>query len=162
MKKYVLILAILTLVFSCKQNSEDEGSENHSKEEIISTEENAASVEAEKSSEEISELTQINTPKEEAVIESPLQLSGKAKGYWFFEADAPVKLLDENGNLLAKTYIKATDDWMTRNWVNFEGNLEFEVGSQKSGYLVFERANPSGLEENENQYKFPVRFIQQD
>ncbi|UAB86202.1 hypothetical protein INR75_09485 [Zunongwangia sp. SCSIO 43204] len=51
---------------------------------------------------------------------------------------------------------------MTRNWVNFEGNLEFEVRSQKSGYLVFERANPSGLEENENQYKFPVCFIQQD
>ena len=162
MKKYVLILAILNLVSSCKKASENEGSENHSKEGIISTEENAASVEAEKSSKEISELIQINTPKEGAVIESPLQLSGKAKGYWFFEADAPVKLLDEHGNLLAKTYIKATDDWMTRNWVNFEGNLEFEVRSQKSGYLVFERANPSGLEENENQYKFPVRFIQQD
>ena len=162
MKKHVLILAILTLVFSCKQNSEDEGSENHSKEEIISTEENAASVEAEKSSEEISELIQRNTPKEGAVIESPLQLSGKAKGYWFFEADAPVKLLDENEELIAETYIQATDDWMTKDWVNFEGNLQFEITSQESGFLVFERANPSGLEENENQYKFPVRFIQQD
>lgn len=98
----------MNLVFSCKKTSENEGSENHSKKGIISTEENAVSVEAEKTSEEISELIQINTPKEGAVIESPLQLSGKAKGYWFFEADAPVKLLDENGNLLAKTYIKAS------------------------------------------------------
>ena len=162
MNKYVLILAILTLVFSCKKTSENEGSENHSKDGIIPTEENAASVEAEKSSEEISELIQINTPKVGAVIESPLQLSGKAKGYWFFEADAPVKLLDENEELISETYIQAIDDWMTQDWVNFEGNFQFEITSQESGFLVFERANPSGLQENENQYKFPVRFIQQN
>ena len=161
MIRKIFILGIFALSFSCKEFSEKEknNSENQQNTEVISTEENTASQE-EDSSEEISALIQVKTPEEGAVINSPLQISGKAKGFWFFEADAPVKLLDENDNLIAETYIQATGDWMTQDWVNFEGNLQFEITDQKGGFLVFERANPSDLKQNDRQYKIQVNFAQ--
>lgn len=101
----------------------------------------------------------IKNPLPNIDIASPLQLRGKAKGSWFFEAQAPVELVDKDGNVLAQSSIKTKGNWMTDDFVPFSGELQFEnAPSDERGYLIFKRANPSGKPENEMEYRLPVLF----
>ena len=68
-------------------------------------------------------LISVSTPKKNAVVSSPIELAGKARGTWYFEASAPVKLLDKEGNLLAQSYVTAQGEWMTEDFVDFKGSL---------------------------------------
>src|SRR3989344_7661469 len=58
-------------------------------------------------------------------ITSPLLISGEARGYWFFEASFPAKLLDEDGSQLAVMPVQAQGEWMTENFVPFRAELAF-------------------------------------
>jgi hypothetical protein len=99
----------------------------------------------------------VEQPQENSVVNSPLEIKGEAKGYWFFEATAPVKLVAENGKLINQKYISATEEWMTQDWVPFEASLEFET-KEKRGYLIFNRANASGKPEHDRVLRVPVLF----
>lgn len=107
--------------------------------------------------EEIQDLIRLETPQENDAVSSPLKISGEAKGYWFFEATAPVQLVAENGKIISEKYITATEDWMTEDWVPFEAELEFET-NEKRGYLKFNRANASGKPEHDRKLRIPVSF----
>ncbi len=100
----------------------------------------------------------LSQPNTEELISSPLIVKGEAPGYWFFEANLPIKLLDESGNLIVVAPANATSDWMTEDFVPFESLLEFQT-TATSGYLVIENDNPSGLPENSKMISFPVKFL---
>jgi hypothetical protein len=100
----------------------------------------------------------IDYPKENQEIKSPLIIKGKAKGTWFFEAVFNVKLYDDNNNLLGESTLTAQKDWMTKNFIPFEGELIFKKPTTNSGKLVFLSANPSGLSENQKFYSFKIQF----
>jgi len=100
----------------------------------------------------------IENPKEEEKIKSPLKISGKAKGNWFFEANFTAELYDENNNYLGGAILTAKDNWATENFVPFEGTLEFSTPETNSGKLCFFSANPAGLPENQKFYEMPVAF----
>ncbi len=135
MKKLFLIFFLLLLT-SCREQKKS----NTDPDPVITTRE--APVNPTKN------LLTITHPKEGDQISTPLRLEGRARGYWFFEADAPVVLLDENYRILAQTYITAIGDWMTEDWVDFRGELSFPHPQTKTGFLIFHKANPSGLKEN--------------
>ena len=107
--------------------------------------------------EPIENLIRLEQPQEGQKISSPLKIKGEAKGYWFFEATAPVKLISESGKQLAESYISATENWMTEAWVPFEGELEFNT-KEKRGVLIFSRANASGKPEQDRSLRVPVVF----
>ena len=88
---------------------------------------------------------------------SPLVVTGEARGFWFFEASFPVKLVDEQGNLIVQGIAQAQDEWMTENFVPFKVTLEFSTFAT-SGFLVLEKDNPSGLPENADEIRAPIRF----
>jgi len=91
------------------------------------------------------------------LIGNPLTVSGKARGYWFFEADFPVFLYDSEGNELVVAIARAQDEWMSEDFVEFRAILEFEpVGGV--GELIFKKDNPSDLPENSDQLIVPIRF----
>src|SRR3989339_460046 len=93
----------------------------------------------------------ITTPFVNQIIASPFTLSGEAVGNWYFEATLPVKLLDADGNVLVQTYVTAQDEWMTTDFVRFEGLLEFAAPENgDKGTVVFMKDNPSGLPENDD------------
>jgi hypothetical protein len=100
----------------------------------------------------------ISLPKRNEKIKSPLKIKGRAKGFWFFEAQFSVELYDVNNNFLGRAILTAEDDWMTENFVPFEGELEFSKPSASSGKLKFLSANPSGLPENQKIFELPVQF----
>ncbi|MDX1543225.1 MAG: Gmad2 immunoglobulin-like domain-containing protein [Christiangramia sp.] len=106
----------------------------------------------------ISELIQVENPLSNEKVTSPIKINGKARGYWFFEANAPIVLLDGNNNQLAESYIKAEGEWMTEDFVKFNGSIEFDAPDDERGYLVFKRANPSDKKENDREFRLPVIF----
>lgn len=90
-------------------------------------------------------------------ITSPLMLEGKARGTWFFEGDAPLILIDENDNILAESYITATGDWMTEDFVLFTGIITFERKEGK-GTLIFKKDNPTGIPKYDESVEIKINF----
>ncbi|OGG91757.1 hypothetical protein A3H03_02060 [Candidatus Kuenenbacteria bacterium RIFCSPLOWO2_12_FULL_42_13] len=98
----------------------------------------------------------VNAPQANEAIKSPFMVAGEARGAWFFEASFPVKLADENGNVLATGIATAKSDWMTENFIPFTARLDFPRSVTEKGYLIFNKDNPSGLPENDLELKIPV------
>jgi len=103
-------------------------------------------------------LIVVDAPKKNDVVASPLEIKGRAKGIWYFEGDFPVKLLDENGKEIAVSFATAKGEWMTEEFVEFEGIIEFESTTSTTGSLVLEKDNPSGLPEFADELVIPVQF----
>jgi hypothetical protein len=104
-------------------------------------------------------LVELISPQANEVIRSPYQVSGFARGTWYFEASFPVVLRASDGKILAQTYAQAQSDWMTEDLVPFASELIFDSGDYIEGELVIIKDNPSGLPEYDAQIVYPVRFI---
>lgn len=104
-------------------------------------------------------MIQITSPRPGAVITSPLTITGKARGNWFFEASFPVILTDWDGRILAQGIATAEGEWMTTEFVAFTSVLNYpkqrEVYS-KRGTLILQKDNPSGLPEHDDSLEIPV------
>lgn len=107
------------------------------------------------------------TPVPLQVITSPLNLSGQARGNWFFEASAPVALVNWDGLIIAEGFVTAQSEWMTTDFVPFEGELTFETPYKegdpdfmKRGAIIFQKDNPSDLPEFDDALEFPISFAQ--
>lgn len=107
------------------------------------------------------ERINIVSPKPGDVVQSPLTVSGEARGTWYFEASFPVKVLDKNGKVLSVVPAQAKSDWMTEDFVPFEATLQFNAVKGEPGEVVFVRDNPSGLPENDAEVRIPVIFGEQ-
>lgn len=103
-------------------------------------------------------LIRVQQPRPDAVVHSPLLVTGEARGTWYFEASFPVSLLDANGNKLVQTHAQAQGEWMTEGFVPFKSELSFPLPSTATGTLVLEKDNPSGLPEHADELRLPVRF----
>lgn len=105
----------------------------------------------------------IENPESNQIISSPINLEGQVRGTWLFEATAPVVLVDWDGRIIAESFIQAEGNWMTENFVPFSGEIEFEEPEDLGdfsdrGTLIFRKANPSGLPENDDAIEVNVRF----
>jgi len=100
----------------------------------------------------------LNNFKDNQTVVSPLIIEGEAKGKWFFEASFPVRLVDANWKEIMVVPAQAKGDWMTESFVPFSARLEFKKPSTPTGWLVFQKDNPSGLSENAAEYYVPVSF----
>ena len=105
-----------------------------------------------------SDLIVVDNPRPNQVVTSPLEISGKARGTWFFEADFPVRLYDVEGKEIAVGIAKAQGEWMTEEFVPFIATLTFETPLADKGELVVEKSNPSDLPENADSLSIPVKF----
>lgn len=104
------------------------------------------------------DLIRVFTPRPGVSIKSPLEISGEARGYWFFEASFPIHLFDASGNKIATAIATAQGDWMTQDFVPFEATLIFESVLTSRGMLIFEKDNPSGLPQNADELHVPIKF----
>lgn len=100
----------------------------------------------------------VTSPKPGATVSSPLTVTGKARGSWYFEASFPVELQDANGKVLVQVPAHAKGDWMTEDFVPFEVTLTFPKPATATGTLILHRDNPSGLPQNEASISIPVTF----
>ncbi len=100
----------------------------------------------------------VTSPDPDAVVSSPLVVTGEARGTWYFEASFPVKLLDSAGNQIAATTAQAQGDWMTTDFVPFSATLTYATNAQ-TGSLVLQKDNPSGEPQNDASVVIPVDFV---
>ena len=108
------------------------------------------------------DLIVIETPRRNQSIKSPLSIAGKARGNWFFEASFPIRLIDGNGNIISRGIATAQGEWMTVEFVPFTAHLEFGTPGTKTGTLVLDKDNPSGLPEHADELRVPIIFAEPD
>lgn len=105
-----------------------------------------------------SPLIKVYKPTPNQIVKSPIEISGEARGYWFFEASFPIRVYDANNVELGVVAAQAEGEWMTENFVPFKAKLEFKKPTTETGTLVFEKDNPSGLPEHDDRISIPVKF----
>lgn len=105
------------------------------------------------------DLIRLDVIRPNTKIESPLLITGEARGKWFFEASFPVILTDWDGLIIAEGIAQAEGEWMTEDFVRFKAKLEFEKPTYKNnGALILKKDNPSGLPEFDDALEIPVIF----
>lgn len=104
------------------------------------------------------DLIVVDSPASGAYVASPLTVTGRARGAWYFEASFPVQLLDGDGKVLASGPAQAQGDWMTQEFVPFKITLNFKAPGTAGGTLVLKKDNPSGLPEHDDELRLPIRF----
>lgn len=104
------------------------------------------------------DLIKISEPKAEDKINSPITVTGEARGNWYFEATFPVEVLDEDGTVLGSGPVQAQGEWTTTDYVPFSGTINFTKPKGQNGTVVFKKDNPSGLPANDDSVSIPVIF----
>lgn len=97
-------------------------------------------------------------PKEGESISSPVEVSGMARGTWFFEGSFPVRIYDDAGTLLGTGIAETKESWMTEDEISFFSKIVFENPGKGEGWVRLSKDNPSGLPEFDFSYDLPVRF----
>lgn len=106
-----------------------------------------------------SDFILLDSPLPGGIVSSPLVIKGRARGTWFFEGDFPLILLDAQGRKMATSYATAKGEWMTENFVDFEGIISFTGSfSGQQGTLILQKDNPTGLTQFDDALKIPVNF----
>ena len=102
-------------------------------------------------------LIVVDTPQPGDRISSPLRLTGRARGTWFFEGDFPVIIHNATNTLIAQGYCTAKGNWMTEQFVPFEGTLVFDKrDSIERGFVVLKKDNPTGNSLFDDSLPIPV------
>jgi len=104
------------------------------------------------------DLIKVTSPLTNAVVTSPLKVTGEARGNWYFEASFPVRVYDAKDKELGVIPAQAKGEWMTTEYVPFEATINFQTPTTETGTVVFQKDNPSGMPENEDSVTIPVRF----
>ncbi|MDF1551690.1 MAG: Gmad2 immunoglobulin-like domain-containing protein [Deferrisomatales bacterium] len=106
-----------------------------------------------------SEHVVLEEPTPGQAFTSPLTLRGRARGTWFFEGDFPIELRDARGGIVARHYATARGEWMTQDFVPFEGTLEFPKPERpQPGTLVLRKYNPTDSPARDDAVEIPVMF----
>jgi len=159
-KSYFLLAIVLRLTGSGNEKKIDNSYQEQDK---IASTSNIASTSipisnvTDNSEATFSDKALVLNPKQNDIITSPLKIQGAVVGNWFFEGSLPVKLVDENNNVIAFGHATAETDWMTEKPVNFSASLDFTTNAT-SGALIISRDNPSGLPQNDGFIKVPIIF----
>lgn len=94
----------------------------------------------------------------EKPLASPIVVSGKATGSWYFEAVFIAEIRDASGRLIGQGQMVAQKDWLTTEMVPFSGTISFSRPQTNSGFLIFKKTNPSTLAEKQKQLTYFVNF----
>ncbi len=95
-------------------------------------------------------------PKENQEVSNPIEITGKARGNWYFEAVFPIDLVDTDGNIISSGHATADTEWMTTDFVNFHAYIEYPATSTGRAILVLKKDNPSDNPEFDRAIFVPV------
>jgi hypothetical protein len=111
------------------------------------------------------DLIHVTFPQGGDKIASPLKVTGQARGGWYFEASFPITVVNWDGLIIGEGHAQAKGDWMTTDFVPFEGMIIFAkpecaAGADycKHGAIIFKNDNPSGQASTSYSVEIPVNF----
>lgn len=116
---------------------------------------------SEENQKEKENLIKLVEPKANSIVKSPFEVSGFARGYWFFEATFPIVVTDYDGVIIGNGYAETSEEWMTEDFVPFFAKIEFTYPKLYDyGTLILQKSNPSGLPQNDDALEIPIKFAQ--
>lgn len=101
----------------------------------------------------------VSSPLKGDSVGSPLTVTGIVPPGWMFEGSFGVKLFTDSDVLVTQTAAeeKIPGSWQSGEPIEFTARLTYTTDAE-SGYILLEKANPSGLTENEGFHKLPILF----
>ena len=109
----------------------------------------------------VDDLIVIDSPKANETVHSPIMVTGRARGGWYFEATFPIVVVDWDGRIIGEGYATAEGDWMTNDFVPFTATVTYTLPPDtpyKRGALILQKSNPSGLPEHDDAREIPILF----
>jgi hypothetical protein len=109
-------------------------------------------------------LIVVTSPLPESTVSaSPIVIKGKAKGTWFFEASAPVDIVNWDGLIIGQGYVMVDEgySWMTTDMVPFTGTVSYDatkLAPYKYGWIIMKKDNPSGEPQFDDALEFKILF----
>ena len=103
----------------------------------------------------------IDAPRANEEVSSPITISGKARGNWFFEASFPITVVNWDGLIIGEGIATADGDWMTTEFVPFTAHVSYTLATgtpYNRGALILKKDNPSGLPEHDDSREIPILF----
>ena len=105
----------------------------------------------------------VDVPLPESIVSNPIVIKGQARGNWFFEASAPVDVVNWDGLIIGSGYVTVDkgSDWMTTEYVPFSGSVSYDaskLGAYKYGWIIMKKDNPSGEAKFDNALEFKINF----
>lgn len=107
------------------------------------------------------DLIVLESPLTKDAITSPLVVKGKARGNWFFEGSFPVTLVNWDGLIIAEGYATAQGEWMTTEYVSFEGTITFarpDTQVSDRGWIILKKNNASGEPQFDNALEVEIKY----
>ncbi len=105
------------------------------------------------------DLIVVDSPLPNQTINSAFQISGKARGFWFFEGEISGRVLDQSKKTISNFSIMTENEWMTEEFVSF--NKIIELGTTtlpQRGYIEIIKNNPSEMREKDDSLIIPISF----
>lgn len=99
------------------------------------------------------------SPTINEAISSPVEITGEARGTWFFEGTFPISIVDWDGLIIGEGYATAQANWMTEEFIPFTAQVEFTKPTLYDyGAIILKKDNPSGLPEFDDALEISIRF----
>ena len=98
------------------------------------------------------------SPSKNGGVTSPVAVIGEVPGNWSFEAEFPVRLMNNNGTVVAQASAHVLGDWQTDRLVPFSAQLTYSAAQSGLGTLILEKDSPSDLPQNADSLSVPVSF----
>ena len=101
----------------------------------------------------------INSPKANAIIRSPLNITGSVPTGWMFEGQFPIEIRDSENRVVGSgiAHEVSPGSWSSGKSVDFSAKVDFSP-TAKSGFIFLLSDNPSGIPEKQLTFKLPVNF----
>ncbi|MCC7436318.1 hypothetical protein IT402_00355 [Candidatus Nomurabacteria bacterium] len=105
----------------------------------------------------------VTSPLIEEAVSSPISIKGRAVGNWFFEASAPVDVVNWDGLIIGQGYVTVDEgyNWMTTDMVPFSGVVSYDasqLGPYNYGWIIMKKDNPSSEPQFDDALEFKVFF----
>ena len=104
------------------------------------------------------DVIRIESPLPGETVGTTFEVTGEARGPWYFEASFPVSVEDTSGRVIVQTHAQALGEWMTEAFVPFKATVKVLGQEGKDAVLVIKNDNPSGLPEHEKEVRIPIHI----
>ncbi len=107
------------------------------------------------------DLITLESPLPKSLITSPLVVKGKARGTWFFEGSFPIEMVNWDGLIIGEGYATAQGEWMTTEYVPFEGTITFTRPQDEysdKGWIILKKDNPSDNPALDNALEVEIQY----
>jgi hypothetical protein len=102
-------------------------------------------------------LIQVTSPRQNETVSQEFEVTGKARGYWYYEGSFPVIVIDNTGYSVAEGVAEAQGSWTTTDYVPFVAKIKLlSTPKSNSGYIRLKKDDPSG--KNPDAIEIPIRF----